>query len=142
MATDEGPSPKLALRECGGRRKYRKLAANVIWTQPLQWPCDDLIFVESKNLSSRWMPYIYIYIYIMYIYIHIYLHICYIYVYYIYIFTHMYYRRWNCALANHLREVADAFCPLYVSIYKYILHIINMYYIYVLSLIYVLHICI
>ena len=42
MATDEGPSPKLAPSKGG---KYRKLAANVIRTRPLQSPSDDFIFV-------------------------------------------------------------------------------------------------
>ena len=47
VATDEGPSPKLAMGEGASRGKYRKLAANVVQTLPLQLPSDDLSFVVS-----------------------------------------------------------------------------------------------
>ena len=47
LATDEGPSPKLALSEGGSRGNIEKLAANVIQTRPLQSPSDDLNFVVT-----------------------------------------------------------------------------------------------
>ena len=47
VVTDEGLSPKLAPSEGGSREKYRKLAANVIRTWPLQSPSDDLSFVVT-----------------------------------------------------------------------------------------------
>ena len=46
MATDEGPSPKLAPSKGG---KYRKLATNVIRTRPLQSPSDDFNFVVISS---------------------------------------------------------------------------------------------
>ena len=47
VATDEGPSPKLALSEGGSRGNIEKLAANVIQTRPLQSPSGDLSFVVT-----------------------------------------------------------------------------------------------